>query len=70
MANRRNEFAGGLVDGINAVFTTSTDYRSGTLTVQVNGQALIPVELGGVAFQLANPPKAGDQVSVRFTAVS
>jgi len=70
MANRKNEAAGGLVDGINAVFTTSVPYRPGTLMAQLNGAACIPAELGPLTFQLPSPPKAGSVVTARFTAVS
>jgi acyl dehydratase len=65
-----NETAGGLVDGINSTFTTSVPYRSASVMAAVNGAACIPAELGGVAFQLPNPPKAGDTVTARFQAVS
>lgn len=35
------EVAGGTVNGINTVFTTSKKYTSGTLRVELNGQKLI-----------------------------
>lgn len=70
MANRKNEAASGLVDGINTVFTTSVPYRSGSLMAQLNGAACIPVELGGLSFQLPSPPKLGSTVTARYTAVS
>jgi hypothetical protein len=70
MANRRNDAALGLVDGINAQFSTPTNYRPGSLMAQVNGAACIPVELGGVAFMLPAAPKLGSTVTARYTAVS
>jgi len=65
-----NELAGGLVDGINSTFSTSVPYRPASVMAAVNGAACVPVELGGIAFQLPNPPKAGDIVTARFQAVS
>jgi len=73
MANRRVEQAGGVVDGVNAVFSASTDYRPGTVTVQVNGQKVRNDEVtapGGLNVTLANPPKAPGIVTLRFTAVT
>ena len=67
MATRRNEEALGDVDGTNTVFATQADYRPGTLLALVNGQVIVAVELGGIQFELPNPPKAGSVVSVRYT---
>jgi len=67
------EIAGGVVDGINAVFTSATDYRPGSLTVQVNGQKVRQDEVsapGGITITLTNPPKVPGVVTLRYTAVT
>lgn len=62
----------GPVNGFNTVFTTSSDYASGTIVVSINGLAMKKdlddgwFELGGITVQLKEAPKIGDTVGAYY----
>jgi hypothetical protein len=69
MSNPHFEVAGGTIDGVNVLFTTSLPYTPGTVAVFLNGQLLRTnewMELGGRTFQLAQPPVPPDMVQVFY----
>lgn len=62
----------GAIDGFNTIFYTPTAYLSGSLRVWRNGVLLRAdlvdgwVELGAGKFQMKEPPKAGDTLTVYY----
>lgn len=69
----RIETASGTIDGVNRVFSTTSDYKSGTVVAILNGQS-IPgqaTELAGKDFELPADitPLPGDVVSVAYWAI-
>ena len=64
----RKELAVGVVDGLNAVFSTSLSYVAGTVVAFRNGQELAAdtVELTGNDFSFGITPITGDVVSVYY----
>lgn len=76
MAGLHFEPLSGVVDGINAVFTTSTAYSPGTVAVYLNGQLILhPLgnswletdpTLGIITFEPGFIPVAGDVVAAAW----
>jgi len=69
----RHEEAGGTINGINLVFTTTFNYIPTTLQVFLNGlDQFNPddfIELSGNSFQFINPPTGGidpDRITVSY----
>ncbi len=61
----------GAIDGVNATYTTSVAYQSGTLFVWLNGQLLAAsesewTETGASTFDMSAPPRIGDRLKCRF----
>jgi hypothetical protein len=50
------------VNGVNKLFDTSQEYKTGTLNISRNGQQLLGdfQELGGTQFEMSYPPKSSD----------
>lgn len=62
----------GVVDGVNKVFETASDYRPGTVVPFLNGQAqptMLASEDGGKQFTLTDAPKAGDDVVTYYIPI-
>lgn len=70
------EIPSGAVDGTNRIFYVSTDYRSGTPRVWLNGLLLVRfgqdgwAEMGGKKLQLHEAPRTGDAVQVYYTPIA
>ena len=71
MSSPIEESATGDVDGVNTAFTTSSDYKPGSLQVFVNGIFGGDVtELGGKDFELlGGAPLPGDTVAVYYLPI-
>jgi hypothetical protein len=65
------QLAVGVVDGVNTLFSTVSDYKPGSLVHFLNGfpQHSGMVELGGRDFQLTTAPLTGDVVSVYYRRI-
>lgn len=64
------ELAIGDVDGINKLFKTHRDYKTGSVVAYHNGLAnVVPVELGGRDFELPIAPLAGDVITVYYRPI-
>ncbi|MEE9358887.1 MAG: hypothetical protein V3U85_00235 [Hyphomicrobium sp.] len=65
------EAAAGLVNGVNNVFSSSIDYKAGSVVGFRNGQAVPSqtTELGGRDFQLEITPKVGDVIAVHYIPI-
>jgi hypothetical protein len=67
-----NQTPSGLVNGANKIFTTATDYATGSLKVYLNGQRLFPgvgndyVETGANGFTLTTAPLVGAKLRVDY----
>ena len=63
-------------DGVTTDFSTSQPYRSGSVSVWLNGMRLIAewddgfVELGGTVIQMKEAPYTGDSLTVQFEAAT
>lgn len=73
--NPQFEIPGGSVNGTNRNFTTSVDYRPGTLQVWHNGLLLRKditdgwVETGSNSFRMHIAPRVDDKLQVFFISV-
>lgn len=62
----------GVVDGINRIFEVSTDYKTDSVVVFLNGVSKVQqfsdgwVEMGMRRIRLNRPPKSGDVVFAYF----
>lgn len=67
------ELASGTIDGVNRVFTTSTDFKLGSLVAILNGQKLVNqiTELTSNSFEFPadNTPRVGDVVAAYYVAI-
>ena len=68
MANQpRKEVAGGVVNGVNKVFTTTDPYLAGSVVGFLNGTASqVITELGGSSYEYEFPLLVGDVPAVYY----
>lgn len=67
------ESPSGVIDGVNTVFTTPSDYVSGSVVVFLNGQALVDVVIEQPPRDLEIPvecvPRVGDVLCVYYRSL-
>jgi len=70
------EVPSGAINGTNRIFYVSSDYRTGTPRVWLNGLLLVKhgidgwVEMGGKKLQLHEAPRVGDTLQVYYMPIA